>query len=205
MRGGLLAAGGAAVGLRSRVGAAPPAELKYEDLPSPGHLRAGPLGFGPAPVLLPAGAPPLAMRIDKAGVDAQIEHLDIVEGVMQNPTGPWVVGWYPQTGALGQFANLCFAGHVDYWNVGPAVFWYVRDLAPNDPIVVVGEDGTEYTYTVTWSNAYAVAELTAEALSEIVGPTKRESVTLITCGGTFNYSTGEYDQRYIVRGERDLV
>jgi hypothetical protein len=155
-------------------------------------------------VLQPPGAPPLAIRIDKAGVDAQIEHLDIVEGVMQNPTGPWVVGWYPQTGALGQFANLCFAGHVDYWNVGPAVFWDVKLLEPNDPIVVVGEDGAEYTYAVTWSRAYPVAELTAEALGEIVGPTKRESVTLITCGGTFNYGTGEYDQRFIARAERDL-
>jgi hypothetical protein len=200
--GGLVAAGWAAAGLRSRVSAAPPVGLKSEDVPPPGHLRVGPFGFGPAPVIRPVGVPPLAMRIDKVGIDAQIEYLQIDQGVMQNPTGPWIVGWYEQTGGLGQFANLLFAGHVDYWNVGPAVFWDLKLLEPGDPIVVVGEDGLEFTYAVTWSQNYAVASLTAEAIGDIVGPTKRESVTLITCGGTFDYSTGEYDNRFVVRAER---
>jgi hypothetical protein len=177
-------------------------DLKSEDVPPPGHLRVGPFGFGQAPVLRPAGVTPLAIRIDKAGVDAQIEYLQIVEGVMQNPTGPWVVGWYEQSGGLGEFANLLFAGHVDYWNVGPAVFWSLRDLEPNDPIVVVGEDGQAFTFAVAWGQNYPVAELTSEIIGEIVGPTKRPSVTLITCGGTFNYNTGEYDNRFVVRAEQ---
>ena len=80
-----------------------------------------------------------------------------------------------------------------------------EELAADERVILFGEDGTQYTYQVTWSNAYAVAELTAEALGEIVGPTKRESVTLITCGGTFNYSTGEYDQRFVVPAERALA
>jgi hypothetical protein len=194
-----LAAGCGAAGTPPRAGAAPPTGPKGDDLPPPGHLRVGPLGFGPAPVLWPAGVAPVAMRIDKAGVDAQIEPLAIVDGVMQNPTGPWVVGWYPETGSPGQFANVSFSGHVDYWNVGPAVFW---DLEPGDPIVLVGEEGTEFAYAVTWSRAYPVAEVTPEAVEEIVGPTKRESITLITCIGTFDSGSGEYDQRFVVRAER---
>ena len=34
------------------------------------------------------------------------------------------------------------------------------------------------------------------------GPTPKESVTLITCGGTFSSATHQYDKRLVVRAER---
>jgi sortase (surface protein transpeptidase) len=145
---------------------------------------------------------PAGIRIDKAAVDAPIETVQIVDGVMQNPSGPWVVSWYEQTAALGQFGNSVMSGHVDYYTVGPAVFWNLRDLVPGDEIVATGEDGTPFTYAVEWAQNYLVETITPEVVGDIVGQTKRESLTLITCGGEFNQSTGEYLERYVVRSLR---
>jgi hypothetical protein len=39
-------------------------------------------------------------------------------------------------------------------------------------------------------------------ISQIVGPTQSEVVTLITCCGTFNSSTRQYDSRLVVRANR---
>jgi sortase (surface protein transpeptidase) len=39
-------------------------------------------------------------------------------------------------------------------------------------------------------------------VTDIVGPVGREVVTLITCEGTFNTRTREYDKRLVVRADR---
>ena len=65
-------------------------------------------------------------------IAAGIEPLRVVDGAMQDPTGPWVVAWYENLGALGAIGNVVMAGHVDYWNVGPSVFFNIRDLTPGD-------------------------------------------------------------------------
>lgn len=65
---------------------------------------------------------------------------------------------------------------------------------------VRGSDGATYTYAVAWVRTYEVAGLTPETINEIVGPTNTEALTLITCGGDFDYDTGQYLSRTIVRG-----
>ena len=72
-----------------------------------------------------------------------VETREIVDGVMQDPTGPWVVSWYKETGRLGvPDENVVMAAHVDYWDVGPAVFYNIRVLAEGDVVDVTGETAT---------------------------------------------------------------
>jgi len=144
----------------------------------------------------------VAIQVEAADITAEIEYINIVDGIMQNPTGPFIVSWYEETSGLGAIGNAVFAGHVDYWDVGPAIFFNVRDLEEGDAIVVTGEDETRYTYNVVWKETVEVAGLTTDRIGELVGPTDDESVTLITCGGEFDYTTGEYLSRTVVRGER---
>jgi hypothetical protein len=181
---------------------APIVSTKTGDVPTTGGMRPGPLGMAPTAVTRNRGVRPIALRIDKIGVDLQVEILQIVDGVMQNPTGPWVVGWYEQTGGLGQFTNVVEAAHVDYWNVGPAAFFRLRELVEGDEVVGVGEDNESYLYQVKFQETVEVSGLTTEKIGEIVGPTKVESLTLLTCGGEFDYSSGEYLSRTYVRCER---
>ncbi len=166
------------------------------DMPTSGGARPGPNASTTAQPPVREGVLPVAISIANAGVEAAIETREIVDGVMQDPTGPWVVSWYEETPKLGADGNTVMAGHVDYWDVGPAVFYNVGGLQEGDEIVVTGEDGRIYTYRVQWVRTYATADA---PIQEIVGPTDQRSLTLITCGGEFDYANGQYLSRTVVR------
>src|ERR671920_2520395 len=177
------------------------------EVPTTGARRPGPIILAATRVAAPEpeaepveGVAPIALQVDSVGVDAPVEVGNVTDGVMQDPSGPWVVSWYEPLGKIGEGGNVVIAGHVDYWNVGPAVFWDVRDLPKGDIIRVVGEDGKNYEYAVQWTTSYMADQLTPEVIqNDIVGDTGQETLTLITCGGEFNPDTGEYNQRWVVR------
>ena len=172
------------------------------DVPTTGGARPGPIALDPGPVSRASGVRPIALQVETIGITAEIEQLNIVDGAMQDPTGPWVVSWYQETAGLGQVGNIVTAGHINYWGVGDAVFANIDDLEEGDQIVFTGEDEVQYTYAVQWSQLVEVATMDTDTLQELVGPTDAENVTLITCGGEFDYNTGEYLSRTVVRGER---
>jgi LPXTG-site transpeptidase (sortase) family protein len=120
-------------------------------------------------------------------------------GVMQSPDNAFDTAWYDFSAKPGYGGNAVFSGHVDYINVGKAVFWELKDLNPGDEIQIRLEDGTVYRYAVNFKQQYDAATAPVE---EIVGPTPRETVTLITCSGTFSNVSHQYDKRLIVRAER---
>lgn len=171
------------------------------DMPTTGGARPGPVGQEPARSASGATLP-TSIRVEAAGIDADIETLSIVDGRMEDPTGPWVVSWYQQSSAMGEPGNALFAGHVDYWGVGPSVFYDVRDLAEGDLIVISGENGQEFTYSVAWNETLSLDELISGGMAEITAPTDDQVITLFTCGGEFDYVNGEYLSRTVVRAER---
>jgi hypothetical protein len=168
--------------------------------PTTGGLRPGPVGIDPG--MSAPGVRPMAIRIEAAGVDAPIEQRGIINGVMQDPSGPFVVAWYQETGRLGEVDNMVYSGHLDYWDVGEAVFFNVWQLEEGDVIEILGQDEQFYQYRVEWLRNYNINQLTPEAIQEIIGPTDIESVTLITCGGPFDYERGEYEERIVIRASR---
>lgn len=169
-------------------------------MPTTGGMRPGPVDAIPASGLARrVGARPVAIRIPAIQVDTDVETARIIDGVMQDPSGPWIVAWYSQTDRVGVPGNAVFAGHLDYYGVGPAVFWRLSELQPGDVIEITGNNGHLYRYRVEWVKAFDTA---TAPVAEIVGPTTTESVTLITCGGTFDPAHGGYDQRVVVRAVR---
>jgi hypothetical protein len=165
-------------------------------------LQAGPLGLNPAP---DPGQVPVAMRIPDAGVDAEVEQQQIVDGQMLDPSGPWVVAWYDNTARAGELGNCIGSGHVDYWGVGPSVFHEVSSLSEGALIDVIGRDGATYTYALEYIRRIDVYDTTVEELNspEMVGATDYAALTLITCGGNFNGQ--EYTQRDIIRARLQSV
>lgn len=166
------------------------------EMPTTGGLRPGPVALSPQPLTI-AGFQPVAMTVEAAAIDAIVEVREIVDGVMQDPTGPWVVSWYKETGRLGvPDENVVVAAHVDYWDVGAAVFFNVRNLAEGDVVDMTGEDGNVYRYVVEWLELYDAGNA---PIADIVGATGASSLTMITCGGQFDYQNGEYLSRTVVR------
>jgi hypothetical protein len=94
-------------------------------MPSTGTVRGGFVGEQPAELAGPTAVRPVALVVDKVQIDAEVESLQIVDGVMQNPTGPWVVSWYEQTAELGEIGNVVMAGHVEYWKFVVYVLFFV--------------------------------------------------------------------------------
>ncbi|CAN5633644.1 hypothetical protein BH23CHL5_BH23CHL5_27450 [soil metagenome] len=139
---------------------------------------------------------PTRISIPKLRIDAVIESVGVDNGVMGVPINEWNVGWYPTYAAPGEFTNVVMAGHRDWWNVGPVVFWNLHLLQPGDKIYVTGPDGAGATYVVTlgW---LVDATIDARLLTDDVG---KEVLTLITCGGVWNGR--EYTSRYVIRAER---
>lgn len=169
------------------------ADIRAESVP-PSVLRGAP----PAPVPVALTAPVDRIRIPRIGVDAALVTLNLAPtGEMASPDGPSLVAWYDFTGKPGAAGNAVFSGHVDYVNHGPAVFWDLRKLEPGDRIEVRLQDGSELRYVVTASHLYTLADI---PMGEVLAPTSAESVTLITCGGTFK--SGEYSHRLVVRAIR---
>jgi len=147
-----------------------------------------------------SGAAITRIIIDKAKINAPIVEKGVNEqGVMQAPDNATDVAWYDFSAHPGFGSNAVFAAHVDYIRVGPAVFWNLKDLEAGDMIRVQLADGTEYKYAVTFKKQFDAA---TAPVNDIVGPTPKETVTLITCGGTFDPSTHQYDKRLVVRAER---
>lgn len=159
-------------------------------------LRAPPTPT-PKPDVPPPAAPIERLLIPRIEVDAPVVVKGVdADGVMQSPDGPWDVAWYDFSAGPGFGGNAVFSGHVNYRDVGPAVFWRLRELEPEDVVQVRLADGTLYTYRVTAKNTFEAA---MAPVAEIVGPTPEEVITLITCVGTFDRATRQYDQRLVVR------
>ena len=121
---------------------------------------------------------------------------------MYKRQGPYIVSWYRGTGKLNQDNNIVLAGHLDYYDVGEAVFYNLGKLKKKDLVEVTGSDDTVYRYAVDSVEDVDIAELNADQVQEIVGKTSGEVLTLITCGGTFDSDAQQYSQRKIVRAKR---
>jgi len=140
---------------------------------------------------------PTRIQIPSIGVDAYIEQIGIsADGVMGTPAGPMNVGWYSGVSSPGYGSNVVMAGHVDYYTVGPAVFYGLSSLGGGETIYVSGPNGEGFTYAVT--AAFSVSAYTDAG--GILGGPGGESLTLITCGGSFNGV--EYDSRTIIYAQR---
>jgi LPXTG-site transpeptidase (sortase) family protein len=175
-------------------------EKQYGEMPTTGAARPGPTYLAVTTYTpRPTGVRPIAIRIPSIQVDSEIERRPIKDGQMLDPTGPFVVAWYGSTGRLGEPGNIVLAGHVDFADVGPAVFARAAELTEGDRIELTGEDVNVYRYGVVWSQMF---DETTAPVEEIIGPTPKESVTLITCGGEFNANTQRYLQRLVIRAER---
>ena len=168
-------------------------------------------GFGNIPTAVPSAEPsqrfgpgspaPIArLVIPIAQVDAPVVTKGVDEArVMQAPDTAFDTAWYDFSAKPGWGGNAVFSGHVDYIDVGKAVFWNLKDLNEGDIIEVRMADGATYRYAVNFKQQY---EASTAPVDQIVGPTPEETITLITCSGTFNSATHQYDKRLVVRAER---
>lgn len=175
---------------------------------------AGPLGStaiikSPPPR---AVAPPVPtsgvarIAIPRLGVDAYIERIGIVGGVMESPTdGVYAIGWYPELGTPGNGGNIVFSAH-ETWDHMYAPFYVMHLAQPGDKVELTMADGTKYTYEMMTNHRHPLESL---AMNAVLYPPRRpeneEWITFITCGGRIVYDAsgfGDYLDRDIAVARR---
>jgi LPXTG-site transpeptidase (sortase) family protein len=139
---------------------------------------------------------PTRITIPSLSLDAAIENLDIVNGVMGIPVNAWNVGWYHQLNAPGLTGNAVMAGHVDWWGIGPTVFANLASIQTGAMIYVFDANGEGATYAVSSVDSVPVDT----PPGPVIGSTEVPTLTLITCTGAFDGA--EYNARLIVKATR---
>lgn len=110
------------------------------------------------------------------------------------PTSTTTVGWYVDGPAPGQIGSAVILGHVDS-HVGPGVFFQLKTLKAGNAINVVLADGAVTHFVVTKVVEYSK---TAFPNRLVYGSNGRQSLQLVTCGGTFDHATGHYESNVVV-------
>ncbi len=155
----------------------------------------------PEPEPQPDLPAPLRLMIESIAVDAPIVELGMdSEGIPYVPLNGQDVAWYNFSSTPGAGSNAVLAGHIN-WERAPGVFSELVDVQPGDIVRLFSDDGREYTYEV-FAN-FAVDPLDPASL-KVMDPTPEDTITLITCGGTWISDAserfgGDYTNRTIVQ------
>lgn len=189
----------------------PPAALGPTALQKPAAFgpTALPKPAAPAPMLLaPADAndrrlaavtppPGFAVRlaIPSIKLQTQVKQAGVVTDASGKPTWqtlPFVAVHYGTlTGLIGAPGNAVLAGHVVTLSEGN-VFRFLYLLELDDEVLVWDDSEHEHTYRVV------EVELVPPSDTSVMAPTPDETLTLITCGGTFDPIQREFSDRLVV-------
>jgi hypothetical protein len=142
-----------------------------------------------------ATVPPARVEIPAMGVSSALVRLRLgPDGRLQAPADYGTAGWYTGGPSPGQTGPAVIAGHLDSER-GPAVFYRIGTLRPGEAVLVVLADGTRLRFVVTGVARYPKDAFPTQA---VYGPTPYPALRLITCGGSFDRSSGRYRDNVVV-------
>lgn len=159
-----------------------------------------PQGPGTAVAQVPVypTSPPVEVRIPAIGISQSLIGLRVAtDGSLEVPQDFDDVGWFSEGYAPGDQGPAVLVGHVDS-KAGPAAFYELDVLAIGDLVQVRRADGTLRTYAVTDTQSVPKLEFPTEFVYVGDGG---EELKLVTCGGTFDRSSGHYLNNTIVTAE----
>lgn len=155
-----------------------------------------------APAALPVHLPrstPVSLTIPAIGVRSPLQGLGRnADGTVQVPQpGPHYneAAWYTGSPTPGELGASVLEGHVDSKADGPSVFFRLGALKPGARIYVREADGAVAVFKV---NAVRIYLKSSFPDSLVYGPTDYAALRLITCGGSFDPTTGSYLSNVVV-------
>lgn len=167
-----------------------------------------PARTGSRTVAVPAGAPtvmlplassaPTGIEIPAIGLTRDsISSLGYNEDLsLQVPPDAATVGWFSGGASPGAKGPAVFASHVNYGGKEGG-FADIAQLAAGDQVLVHRADRTSVVFVV---DRVERASKKSFPTAQVYGPTTGSEIRLITCGGTFDASTRNYEDNVIVFG-----
>jgi sortase A len=112
---------------------------------------------------------------------------------MDVPRNIWNTAWYKLGYKPGERGNAVIDGHLD-GQYSAAVFWNLSKLVPGNRIYVADDKGVEKVFEVYDVATYAYDQA---PLDRIFGPSNDAQLNLITCNGSFDQKSANYDKRFV--------
>ena len=146
---------------------------------------------------------PTELSIPVIGVDALIQTVGVDRsGRMGLPTNFTDVAWYKFGPYPGNQGSAVIAGHLDTVIDDKAVFAKLSTLKKGDNIYVVDTTKQKVHFRVMAKEVYDDTKAPLGKIFEQNIPAAR--LNLITCDGTWNPKTKNYNERLVVYSERVL-
>lgn len=138
---------------------------------------------------------PTHIEIADIGVSADIIELGKnSDGSMETPGDYTHAGWYKYSPTPGEIGPAIITGHVDNY-LGPAVFFYLKDLRPGQLIDISRQDGSTAHFRVDDTKVFDQTDFPTD---EVYGNIDYAGLRLITCGGLYNPLTNHYSHNTVV-------
>jgi hypothetical protein len=139
--------------------------------------------------------PPTALAIPALRVQATVVPVDSSGEILGVPADPAQVGWWTGSAPPGAASGtVVIDGHIDSATTGPGAFYQLADLHIDD-LLIITTTGDRRNYAVTGRRTYLKANGLPPDLFATTGPPR---LVLITCGGSFDRSTGSYSHNIVV-------
>ncbi|HSP75550.1 MAG TPA: class F sortase [Cryobacterium sp.] len=146
---------------------------------------------------VPPTLAPQLIRVDSLGIDMAIEPVGLdADGAMGLPKNPTLAAWYRFGPSPASAAGATvIAAHVDslVYDIGP--FAQLASASAGTEIVVTTEDGQDRRYAVESVQTVTKQDVPWDSIFDRSGPGR---LTLVTCGGEFDYDARTYLSNVIV-------
>ncbi len=141
--------------------------------------------------------PPVRVQVPSVGIDVSVQPVGVQpDGLMELPENVAIAGWYRYGPAPASTAGTTvIAAHVDSLEYGLGPFSRLKGLPAGTAIVVTTADGTVHNYTIESVTNVLKTQLPLDEVFDREGPRR---ITLITCGGQFDYDRLTYSDNIVV-------
>jgi hypothetical protein len=162
---------------------------------APRNVGVVPVAVGSSSAASPSAVAVAPVRIEIPALDAVAPIVDVSTlpgGELDVPLNPKVVGWWKYGARPGAAKGTAILdGHINYAGV-QGVLAGIGTLDPGDLVYVYGMDGhrnSRVVFTITGVRTYNKQRL---PYKEIFDQNSIGRLALVTCGGPFDASTGNY-------------
>ena len=140
---------------------------------------------------------PRLLTIQKIGVSARVLQVGVdKDNRMDVPKTAYDVAWYNGSSRPGENGAMVIDGHVQGVG-GGAVFSKLHTLVAGDTLTVDRGDGKQYVYKVVSTETIPVDQVDMGKLL-VSADTAVPGLNLITCAGTYDQQSDQFDSRTIV-------
>lgn len=105
-------------------------------------------------------------------------------------------GWYKKSSKPGENGNVIIDGHYDTPTGSPAAFWELKNIQEGAKVFVQDKLGKSYEYRVTSKFYIAIDD---SDRTKIFEHGDKKELTLITCGGVWDFVYATYNKRLVVK------